>query len=220
MNYNIIMENIKLDKLDNIITIENPYILIIGMINSGKSNIIKQIHKYNKIISSVAVVNTEMHQSFYKDFIKDKYIYFRYNNSILPRIFERQKLLIKNNKEYKTELILDNCMSARGDWIKNEEIKDLFYNKNKHKLTTIISFSFSLGIPVEIRQTFDYIFLLSEHFSSNRKRLFDHYGYYIFSTFEEFNNIFIKITDNNDYNCIVLDMKNKKYFIYNSHNKS
>jgi hypothetical protein len=100
------MENIKLDKLDNIITIDNPYILIIGMINSGKSNIIKQIHKYNKIynkinnniISSVAIVNNEIHHSYYKDFINDKYIYFRYDNSILPRIFERQKLLIENDK--------------------------------------------------------------------------------------------------------------------------
>jgi hypothetical protein len=214
------MENIKLDKLDNIITIENPYILLIGMINSGKSNIIKKIHKYNKInkkiIASVAVVNTEMHNFFYKDFIKDKYIYFRYDNSILPRIFERQKLLIENNKEYKTELILDNCMSFRGDWTKNEEIKDLFYNKEKHKLTTILSISFPLGIPVEMRQTFDYIFVLSEHFISHKKRIFEHYGYNIFSTFEEFDSIFIKITDSNDYNCIVLDIKNKKYFIYNS----
>ncbi len=219
------MENIKLDKLDNIITIDNPYILIIGMINSGKSNIIKAIHKFNKInnkinnkiIASVAIVNTEMHNSYYKDFIKDRYIYFRYDNSILPRIFERQKLLIENDKEYKTELILDCCMSSRGDWTKNEEIKDLFNNKEKHKLTTIVSFSFSLGIPVEMRQTFDYIFLLSEHFISNKKRLFDHYGYYIFNTFEEFDNILININKMNDYNCLVLDMKNKKYFIYNSH---
>ena len=59
------MENIKLDKLDNIITIDNPYILIIGMINSGKSNIIKQIHKYNKIITSIAIVNTEIHHNYY-----------------------------------------------------------------------------------------------------------------------------------------------------------
>ena len=160
------MDNIKLDKLDNIITIDNPYILIIGMINSGKSNIIKAIHKCNKInnkiIAAVVIVNTDIHQSFYKDFIKDRYIYFRYDTSILPRIFERQKLLIENDKEYKTELILDNCLSSRGDWTKNEEIKNLFYNKEKHKLTTIVSFSFSLGIPIEMRQTFDYIFLLSE----------------------------------------------------------
>ena len=171
------MENIKLDKLDNIITIENPYILIIGMINSGKSNIIKAIHNNNKNIATVAIVNTEMHQSFYKDFIKDRYIYFRYDNSILPRIFERQKLLIENDKEYKTQLILDNCLSSRGDWAKNEEIKDLFYNKEKHKLTTIVSFSFPLGIPIEMRQKFDYIFILNEHFIAHKKRLFEHYGY-------------------------------------------
>ena len=84
------MDNIKLDKLDDIITIDNPYILIIGMINSGKSNIIKAIHKSNKInnkiIAAVAIVNTDIHQSFYKDFIKDRYIYFRYDTSILPRL--------------------------------------------------------------------------------------------------------------------------------------
>ena len=55
--------------------------------------------------------------------------------------FLSQKGVIDNNK-YKTELILDNCMFSRGNWIKNEEIKDLFYNKEKHKLTIIISFSF------------------------------------------------------------------------------
>ena len=41
---------IKLYSLDEIIdkNINNPWFIVIGMIASGKSHIIKEIHKYNK----------------------------------------------------------------------------------------------------------------------------------------------------------------------------
>ncbi len=206
-----------ISKIKDIIKIDSPYILIIGMRASGKSLIVKDIVKklYN-YTAKIAISKTEELNKFYYDFIEYKYIYDTYDSNILNRVFERQQLLINDN--YHTAVILDDCMSSKGDWIKNEEIINLFDNKNIHKLKIIMTMQFPLNIPTIMKECFDYVFLLQEHFRPNRKRLYEHYGYHIFISFEEFENIMLEIIKTNHFNCLVLDIKNKKYFIYNSNN--
>jgi hypothetical protein len=210
----------KLSTLDDIIdkNIDNTWFLIIGMIASGKSHIIREIHKYNKsrVFASVVICPQERLFHFYKDFIEDKYIYNQYyESSILNRILERQKLLINNN--YNTEVIFDDSLSANGKWIKNYDIQYLYNNKDDHKLTIIMSFKIAYGIPIEMRNKYDYVFLLDDQFINTRKRMYYHYASNIFNTFEEFNKV-MNFEINGGFNSLVLDMRNKKYFIYNSHN--
>jgi hypothetical protein len=63
------------------------------------------------------------------------------------------------------------------------------------------------------------VFLLSEDFLTNQKRLFEHYCAY-FKKFEEFRKIFLKITEN--YGVLVINTQerereiNKKIFSYRS----
>ncbi len=209
-----------LSKINDILQIENPYIVIIGMRASGKSLVVRDIiNHFNNYPAKIAISKTERLNTFYSDFIKEKFIYDNYDSNILNRVFERQQLLINNNNTcgyYHTAVILDDCLSSKGDWIKNEEIINLFENKNTHKLTLIQTMQFSLGIPPIMRSCVDYVFLLNEHFRPNRKRLYEHYGYNVFNTFEEFENVMLEIIKTNHFNCLVLDIKNKKYFIYNS----
>ena len=54
---------------------------------------------------------------------------------------------------------------------------------------------FSLGIPPEMRSNIDYVFLLAEDVTSNRKRLYDHYAG-MFPTFDIFQQVFSDITEN------------------------
>ncbi len=208
-----------ISRIKDIIKIDSSYILIIGMRASGKSVIVRDIvKKLDNYPAKIAISKTEKLNKFYHDFIKDKYIYDNYDSNILNRVFERQKILIDNNTNYNTALILDDCMSSRGDWIKNEEIINLFDNKNIYKLKLIMTMQYSMNIPTNMKNCFDYIFLLQEDFRPNRKRLYEHYGYHIFISFEEFENIMLEIIKTNHFNCLVLDIKNKKYFIYNSNN--
>ncbi len=201
-------------KLEEILTKENPYILIIGMINSGKSTIIKKIHEYNKYPATVVISRNEKLYFFYRNFIDKQYIYNEYNKSIINKVLERQKLL--ENKNYKTELIIDDSLSVRGNWIHDEEIKELFYNKDKYKLTTIITFNISIGLPEEMRNKFDYIFIIDFHILTS-KILYKHYGHIIFNTFEEFDSLLKNLVKQNHYNFLVLDLINKKYFVYNAY---
>jgi hypothetical protein len=211
---------IKLYSLDEIIdkNINNPWFIVIGMIASGKSHIIKEIHKYNKknVLASVVICPQERLYEFYINFIEDKYIYNQhYDSSILNRILDRQKLLM-NTLNYKTEVIFDDSLSANGKWIKNNDIKYLFNNREEHKLTIIMSFKYSMGFDVEMRNKYDYVFLLHEHFHITRKRLYEHYAYKIFDNYEDFDKIMM--FELKRFDCLVLDMRNKKYFIYNSNN--
>jgi len=210
--------NTKYSKLDNIIKIENPWFIIIGTISTGKTHIIRELHKYNKkqTFASVVISPHEKTYKFYNNFIETNYIYEEfYNSSILDRIFERQKLLINNNN-YKTEVIFDCCFSSRCNWLNNDDIKYLFNNKNNHKLTVVMSFRIPHRFPNEIRNKFDYVFILNECFISTKKILYELYGSQIFNTYEEFNKIMNY--DMNIFDCLILDMLNKTYFIYNSHN--
>ncbi len=210
------MSSFNFSKLEEILTKENPYILIIGMINSGKSTIVKKIHEYNKYPATVVISRKEKLNFFYRDFIDKKYIYNEYDVSIINKVLERQKLLISENKNSKTELIIDDSLSVRGSWIHNEDMKELFYNKEHYKLTTIITFTISMGIPIEMRNKFDYVFIIDFHILTS-KILYKHYGYLIFNTFEEFDSLLKNLVKNNHYNYLVLDLINKAFFVYNSY---
>ena len=63
---------------------------------------------------------------------------------------------------------------------------------------------YSLGIPPEMRSNFDYIFLLAEDFTNNRKRLYEHYAG-MFPDFASFNDAFSVLTE--DYGCMVINNK-------------
>ena len=51
-------------------------------------------------------------------------------------------------------------LATHGKWIKNNDIQYLFNNREEHKLTIIMSFKYSMGFDVEMRNKYDYVFLL------------------------------------------------------------
>ena len=99
-------------------------------------------------------------------------------------------------------LIMDDCMSSKGTWLKDPNILELFFNGRHHHLSFILTMQYSVGIPPEMRSNFDYIFLLAEDTISNRKRLYEHYAG-MFPTFDIFQQVFSDITEN--YGIMVID---------------
>jgi len=199
---------------------------------SGKSYLTKEILYHKRDIPSAIVISkTEKLNKFYGDFIPDLYIYDSFQTSILNRIYNRQAQLnsdnqkrLKNGKKKKDDrlmLIMDDCMSSKGSWVKEESILELFFNGRHHHISFILTMQFALGIPPEMRSNFDYIFLLAEDFISNRKRLYDHYAG-MFPSFDIFQQVFSDITEN--YGCMVIDNRihskdlTKKIFWYKAKN--
>jgi hypothetical protein len=186
--------------------VDHCTIAMIAKRATGKSFLTREImYQKRNIASAIAISRTEKLNSFYSEFIPDSYIYSEYDSTILTRIYERQakmnednKKRIKDGKKTKNDsvmLIMDDCMSSKGTWLKDPNILELFFNGRHHHLSFILTMQYSVGIPPEMRSNFDYIFLLAEDTISNRKRLYEHYAG-MFPTFDIFQQVFTDITEN------------------------
>ena len=186
--------------------VDHCTIAMIAKRATGKSYLTREImyHK-RELPASVAISRTEKLNSFYSEFIPDTYIYSEYDSSILNRIFDRQARINEDNKERKIKnkrqkddrlmLIMDDCMSSKGTWLKYPNITELFFNGRHHHLSFILNMQYAVGIPPEMRSNFDYIFLLAEDIINNRKRLYEHYAG-MFPSFDIFQQVFSDITEN------------------------
>jgi hypothetical protein len=192
---------------------EHATMAMIAKRASGKSYLTREILYHRKNLpSAVAISRTEKLNKFYSEFIPDSYIYSEYDSEILSKIYQRQSVMNELNKNRKKEnkkelddrliIIMDDCMSSKGTWLKDPNILELFFNGRHHHLSFILTMQFSLGIPPELRSNFDYIFLLAEDITSNRKRLYEHYAG-MFPTFDIFQQVFNEITE--DYGVMVIN---------------
>jgi hypothetical protein len=192
---------------------EHATIAMIAKRASGKSYLTRELLYHKRDIpSAIAISRTEKLNKFYSDFIPDSFIFSEYEPDILSRIYQRQAIMNEENarrkkigkreKDDRLMLIMDDCMSSKGTWLKDPNILELFFNGRHHHLSFILTMQFSLGIPPELRSNFDYIFLLAEDINSNRKRLYEHYAG-MFPTFDVFCNVFSHLTA--DYGCMVIN---------------
>lgn len=192
---------------------DNVTIAMIAKRASGKSYLTKEILFHKRDIPlTIAISKTEKLNKFYADFIPDIYIFDEYDNIILNKLYKRQSLMNEDNankkkqgkkmKDPRTMLIMDDCMSSKGSWVKEQPISELFFNGRHHSLSFILTMQFPLGIPPEMRSNFDFIFLLADDFISNRKRLYDHYAG-MFPDFNTFQQVFLDLTEN--YGCMVIN---------------
>lgn len=193
--------------------VDHCTIAMIAKRASGKSYLTKEILYHKRSIpSAIAISRTEKLNKFYTEFIPETFIYSEYESEVLSRIYERQSIMNQENKKRtdagkkekddRLMLIMDDCMSSKGTWLKDPNILELFFNGRHHHLSFILTMQFSLGIPPELRSNFDYIFLLAEDITSNRKRLYEHYAG-MFPTFDIFQQVFSELTE--DYGCMVIN---------------
>ena len=204
---------LKIKKFDIKSMAEHATIAMIAKRASGKSYLTREIMFHKRHIPTTIVISkTEKLNKFYGDFVPDVYIYDEYNNTILSKIYDRQSKLSEDNKQRKQDgkklkddrimLIMDDCMSSKGSWVKEQQILELFFNGRHHHISFILTTQFALGIPPEMRSNFDYIFLLAEDFISNKKRLYEHYAG-MFPSFDVFQQVFSEVTQ--DYGIMVIN---------------
>ena len=148
-----------------------PKIAVIAKSGSGKSWVIRDILYYLKGVDSGTVIApTDRMTKFYDDFFPPLFIHHEYDESIIAKVIARQSKILKKNERRKqagkkpldprTILIMDDCMSSKGSWVKEEPIQELFFNGRHYHISFILTMQYSLGIPPEMRSNFDYIFLL------------------------------------------------------------
>jgi len=184
----------------------HPRIALIGKSGAGKSWVIRDIMYHLRDIAAGAVIApTDVLNEFYNDFFPISYIHHEYKDNIIPSVLIRQRKILDKNKKRKKHgrklldprafFIMDDCMSSKHLWLKDPKMLSIFNEGRHYKLTFMLAMQYSLGIQPELRSNFDYIFLLGEDFTNNKKKLYDHYAG-MFKTYDSFEQVFEQVTEN------------------------
>lgn len=196
----------------------NPAICMIAKRGSGKSYACRTLLKhFREIPGGVIIAKTDKMNCFYGKFFPDLYIHYEYKTELIEKIlFRQQQMIEKCKQKYKKGkfcdprafILMDDCLSDKGSWAKDQPILELLFNGRHYQIMYILTMQYPLGISPELRGNFDYIFLLGEDFVSNQKRLYDHYAG-MFPDFKSFQQIFREITS--DYGAMVIVNKGSKH---------
>jgi hypothetical protein len=216
---NVSMENgdellIKEFKLEMIA--ENAAIVMVAKRGSGKSFVCRTILQYfHRIPVGIVISPTDRMNCFYGNFFPDSFIHYEYKSEVIQKLLNRQDKMIEKKIQKKDDkkkidtrsfILMDDCLSSRKTWMRDQPITELLFNGRHYDLMYILTMQTPLGITPEMRNQFDYIFLLAEDFQSNLKRIYEHYAG-MFPTFDSFKQIFSKLT--NDFGCMVIVNTNR-----------
>ena len=190
----------------------DPSIVMIAKRGSGKSFVTRDIiYHYKNIPGGVVIAPTDRMNSFYKYFFPDLFIHYDIKETILKKILVRQSMMIEKMKDRKKKLkkvdpsgilIMDDCLARKKSWSKDESIMEILMNGRHYRLTYILTMQTPLGITPDLRLNFDYVFLLKEDSTINKKKLYDNYAS-MFPSITAFEKVFARCTE--DYRSMVID---------------
>ena len=192
---------------------KNPRIAVIAKSGSGKSWVVRDILYYlYDIPCGTIIAPTDKMTKFYDDFFPPAFIYHEYKTNIIPKLLQRQRMILDKNVQRKKNrkklidprsiLLMDDCMSSKHLWLKDPNMLSIFNEGRHYQLTFILTMQYCLGIQPELRSNFDFIFMLGEDFVNNRKKLYEHYAG-MFPSRDVFEQVFQQVTNN--YGCMVID---------------
>ena len=161
-------------------------VLIIGKDCHTRRTLITNILNNQFIQNSLIISPAEKHTHFYKDKYPSAKIEHEYSSHLITSFI---------NEKCKGAIVFDECKITGNQWSSDPAFKDLIYNARHYNKLLIFVIPFPLNIPPEFRCNFDYIFLLSNDFYSNQKKLYDHYAG-MFPTFNSFRQVFLQLTEN------------------------
>ena len=204
--------HLRLRKFDISSISQDSVVVMIGKRNTGKSFLVRDLLFQHRDIPIGTVISpTESANKFFGHIVPPLFIHDGYKANIIDNVVKRQKLLMrKMDKQTKTMgnsiidprsfLLLDDCMYD-NTWVKDNNIRLLFMNGRHYKMMFVITMQFPLGIPPSLRTQIDYVFILRENVSNNRKRIYDNFAG-MFPTYEVFCQVMDQCTEN--YECIVI----------------
>jgi hypothetical protein len=192
----------------------NPCILLMAKRCAGKSFMIKHLlHQMynNKQIDECCVFTHSSASEFYTF---TSQVYHEFDISIVEKILAHQREQIKNKIHKNVMIVLDDCVhrSSHSEMFKNNIFLELLFNTRHYNIGIIWAMQIPSGLQPELRQIFDYVFLMAEDNISNQKRMYNHYGG-MCPTFNVFEQIFTQLTNN--YGSMVIIQRENRIDPYN-----
>lgn len=198
---------IHLRKFDISSVKSNDLVVIIGKRATGKSVLVQDLlYQHRDLPIGCVISPTESIDGLYGKIVPPPFVHDMYTPEIIANVIERQRNMMQNANDVKDPrafLVLDNCMYDES-WTSDCNIKKLFVNGRCYKLMVLITMSYPLSLPVNLRSNIDYVFILREDVISNRKRIYDCYGG-MFPSFDVFCQVIDRITKHDEpHTCLVI----------------
>lgn len=102
-------------------------------------------------------------------------------------------------------ILLDDCLYDNS-WTKDTNIKAFFLNGRHKDLMLIITMQYVMGIPPLLRTNIDYVFILREPYTQNRRKIYENFAG-VFPTFDVFCQVMDQCTEN--FECLVIHTNSK-----------
>ena len=148
----------------------------------------------------MACSGTEATTGFFKRFLPDLMIYNNYDENVIKKFLQRQKLAKAHLENPWGILILDDC--TEDTKIFNSKLQHNLFKLGRHyKMWYIVSMQYGLDIRPAIRSNLDTVFLMRDPILSNRKKLYENYAS-IIPDFKLFCDLMDQVTD--DHTALVI----------------
>lgn len=194
---------------------KSPMIVVIGKKDTGKSFLVRDIlfNTQQDFPVGTVISATEIANEFFQNMVPSKLIHDKYSPSIIQNVIKRQaNIKQKRNDDKKVRggsstidprafLILDDCLYDAKAWTSEESTRFVFMNGRHIDLMTIITMQYPLGIGPNLRTNVDFIFILRENITRNRRIIYENYAG-MFPTFEMFCKFMDQCTEN--FECLVI----------------
>lgn len=209
---NVDYMDLNLKKFDITKITDDSVCVFIGRRRTGKSFLLRDVLYYHQNLPIGTVISgTESANKYFSDFVPSLFIHDDYSPQIIENVYKRQKLVKdkyikdiekkgKSNIDPRAFLVLDDLMFD-DTWIRDHNVKRMFFNGRHYNLMFLITMQYPLGIPPNLRTNVDFVFILRENYIKNRKIIYENYAG-MFPTFEMFCQCMDACTEN--YECLVI----------------
>ena len=186
----------------------SSFIIILGISNTGKSVITKDILFHYKDIPIGTVITESKNKNIYK-YIPPIFIHDKYNKKIIKNISNKHN---EENIDYdnRSFLIIDQCLNEKI-LKKDNNLKKICTLYKELNLLYIIELNYIEHINKYFKNNIDYLFILKEDLQINRKKIYDIFQKYLNIEFT----LFCKFLDDytHNYHFLILYIKSKSSYI-------
>jgi hypothetical protein len=211
-------QQLHLRKFDMSMVADDSVVVFIGKRNTGKSWLLRDVLYQHRNIPIASVISpTEVGNKGFSKLVPCMFIHEKYEPEIVDNVVRRQQLVLRKMEREKRKygkceidpravFIMDDCMYNSSAWSRNPAVTSIFCNGRHFKLMFLLTFQYVLGVPPNLRNNVDYVFILRDNVLENRKKLWRHWAG-VFPSFEMFCSVMDQCTENHE--CLVINNKSQ-----------
>lgn len=203
---------IQLKKFDMSMIEDDAVVVFIGKRKTGKSFLIRDLLYHKRSFPIATVISaTENANGFYSQMIPSIFIHNKFSDEVVGNVLKRQDMVVGQNKERVRQgkplvddrmvFVMDDMMASKTSWVKSENVGAMFCNGRHFRCLFMLTLQYVMGIPPDLRNNVDYVFLLREPIHKSRKKLYDNWAG-MFPKFQMFESVLNECTQNHE--CIVI----------------